>query len=84
MNKIGFSKTLWWSIAKPSKYEEMIKIGLKKGVKYFFSIIAIMALVLSLAGAYIQSAEVQKIGKYIDESVPEFKIEIPNEIILEK
>ena len=75
MNKIGFTKTLWCSIAKPSKYEEMIKIGLKKGVKYFFAIIAIMALVLSLAGTYIQSKEIQKIASYVQENVPEFKIE---------
>jgi len=75
MNKIGFSKTLWCSIAKPSKYEEMIKIGLKKAIKYFFALIAIMALILSIAGTYIQSTEVQKIAGYVQENVPEFKIE---------
>lgn len=75
MKKIGFPKTLWWSIAKPSKYDEIIKIGLKKAIKYFFALIAIMALVLSLAGTYIQSAEMQKIAGYVQENVPEFKIE---------
>lgn len=75
MKKIGFPKTLWWSIAKPSKYDEIIKIGLKKAIKYFFALIAIMALVLSLAGTYIQSAEMQKNAGYVQENVPEFKIE---------
>lgn len=75
MNKIGFPKTLWWSIAKPSKYNEMIELALKKSIKYFIALIAIMALLLSLAGTYIQSAEVQKIANYVQENVPEFKIE---------
>lgn len=75
MKKIVFPKTLWWSIAKPSKYDEMIKIGLKKGIKYFFALIAIMALLLSIAGTYIQVVEVQKISEYLQQSVPEFEFE---------
>ena len=75
MNKIGFPKMLWWSIAKPSNYEEMIKIGLKKSIKYFIALIAIIALLLSIAGAYIQSTEVQKIADYVQENVSDFKIE---------
>lgn len=35
MSNITFSRKLWWSIAKISKYDEMIKTGLKKGIKYF-------------------------------------------------
>ena len=75
MNKIGFIKTLWWSITKPSKYDELIKIGLKKAIKYFIALIALMALLLSIVGTYIQSIQVQKIANYIQENVPEFKIE---------
>lgn len=75
MKNIAFSKRLLLSIAKPSKYDEMMKLGLKKAIKYFVGLIAIMALILSLAGSYIQSVEVQKIGKYIDENISEFKIE---------
>lgn len=75
MKNIAFSKRLLLSIAKPSKYDEMIKLGLKKAIKYFIGLIVIMALILSLVGTYIQSVELQKIGTYVDENVPEFKIE---------
>lgn len=75
MKNITFFKRLLFSIAKPSKYDEMIKLGLKKSIKYFVGLISIMALILSLAGTYIQSVEVQKIGKYVDENIPEFKVE---------
>ena len=75
MEKIIFPKKLWWSITKPSKYDEMMKTGLKQGIKYFFALVAIMSLILSLVGTYIQSVEIQKIGKYVEENVPEFKIE---------
>lgn len=75
MNKIGFIKTLWWSITKPSKYDEIIKMGLKKAIKYFITLIVLMALLLSIVGAYIQSIEVQKIANYFQVNVPEFKIE---------
>ena len=75
MNNITFSKKLWWSIAKPSKYDDMMRIGLNKAVKYFIGLIAIMALILSIAGSYIQAVEVQKIEKYLEQNVPNFKIE---------
>lgn len=74
MNNMGFSKTLWWSMAKPGKYDEMIKIGLKKAIKYFFSIIAILAIILAIIGGYIQLEKTQEIVKYIDKNVPEFEI----------
>ena len=75
MSNIAFTKKLWWSIGNIGKYDEMLIQGLKKASKYFVGLIAIMALILSIVGSYIQGVEVQKIQKYIDENVPKFKIE---------
>lgn len=75
MENVNFFKKLWWSITKPSKYEEMSKLGLIKAIKYFIGIIAIMSLLLSLVGTYIQFKTIQEVGKYVDENIPEFKVE---------
>ena len=34
--KINFFKKIWYSIAKPSKYEDLKKQGVGKAIKYFF------------------------------------------------
>jgi len=75
MNNLRFSKKIWWSIAKISRYDEMIDLGLKKAVKYMIGLIALMVFIFSLVGGYVQGLETQKISKYLDENVPKFKIE---------
>lgn len=75
MKNINFFKKLWWSITKVSKYDEMSNLGFRKAVKYFTGVIAIMALVLSLVGTCIQVTTVQEVGKYVNDNIPEFKLE---------
>lgn len=51
---INFLKKLMYSIAKISKYDEMSKEGLKNAIKYFFCLITLMAVTLSVVSSYIQ------------------------------
>ena len=52
--KINFFKKIWYSIAKPSKYEDLRKQGVGKAVKYFFSIVCILALIVAIIATFLQ------------------------------
>ena len=71
--KINFFKKIWYSIAKPSKYEEFRKQGVGKAVKYFFSIVCILALIVAIIATFIQLGVVKEAINYLDEKLPEIK-----------
>lgn len=71
--KINFFKKIWYSIAKPSKYEELRKQGVGKAVKYFFSIVCILALIVAIIATFIQLEVVKEAINYLDEKLPEIK-----------
>ena len=72
--KINFFKKIWWSITNVNKYDEMAKLGFKKAIKYFVGIIAILALILSIVGTYIQSKSMNELIQYFQDNIPEFKL----------
>lgn len=72
-NKINFFKKIWYSIAKPSKYFEMNKQDLTKTIRYFFAIVCILALSLSIIVSLIQSNIVNEAINCLDEKLPEIK-----------
>ena len=68
-----FYKKFWWSIAKINKYEEMTKEGLKSAIKYFLSLVAILAVVLAIFESYIQIQNVSEVISYLNNELPELK-----------
>ena len=71
--KINFFKKIWYSIAKPSKYEDLKKQGVGKAIKYFFSLVCILALILASIATFLQLDVVKEAISYIDEKLPEIK-----------
>ena len=71
--KINYFKKIWYSIAKPSKYDDLRKLGLGKAIKYIFSIITILALILAIFFSIIQINVVKDAISYLDEKLPEIK-----------
>ena len=71
--KINFFKKIWYSIAKPSKYEDLRKQGVGKAVKYFFSIVCILALIVAIIATFLQLDVVKNAINYLDEKLPEIK-----------
>lgn len=71
--KINFFKKIWYSITKPSKYEDLRRLGLGKAIKYIFSIIAIVALILAIISSVIQQNILKEAISYLEEKLPEIK-----------
>lgn len=71
--KINFFKKIWYSVAKPSKYEDLRNQGVGKSIKYFFSIIAILAIILAVIATCLQLNVVNDAISYLDETLPEIK-----------
>ena len=80
--KINFFKKLWYSIARPSKYEKLRNLGIGKAIQYFFSLISILAIVLAIIAAFLQIKVVNNAIAYLDEKIPEFKFK-DNKLTLE-
>ena len=80
--KINFFKKIWYSIAKPSKYEDLRKLGVGKAIKYIFLIISILALVLAIFATVVQLNVVNDAISYLDENLPEIKFK-DNKLTLE-
>ena len=78
-NNISFFKKIWWSISNLNKYDELINFGLKKSIKYFMGLLAILTIVLSLVTVYMQSKNVNDIAAYLNEKLPEFNLEKKDE-----
>lgn len=71
--KINFLKKIWYSIARPSKYEDLRKQGVGKAIKYIFSIIAILSIILAIIASVLQIDIVKDAISYLDEKLPEVK-----------
>lgn len=71
--KINFFKKIWYSIAKPSKYEDMRDQGISSAIKYFFGILAILALILAIIASFVQVSIVKDAVSYLEENIPEIK-----------
>lgn len=80
--KMNFFKKLWYSIARPSKYEKLRNLGIGKAIQYFFSLISILAIVLAIIAAFLQIKVVNNAIVYLDEKIPEFKFK-DNKLTLE-
>ena len=81
--KINFFKKLWYSITKPSKYDELRKLGVGKAIKYIFSIISILALILAIITTFLKINEVFDAISYLEGKLPNFtfkdnKLELDN------
>lgn len=71
--KINFFKKMWYSIVRPSKYEDLRKQGIGKTIKYFFSLVCILALILASIATFLQLNVVRDAISYLDERLPEIK-----------
>ena len=71
--KINFFKKIWYSVAKTSKYDNLRKLGLGKAIKYIFSIITVLALIIAIFFSIIQINVVKDAISYLDEKLPEIK-----------
>lgn len=74
-NKMRFTKKIFWSITNVNKYDDMIGLGLKKSIQYLIGIIAILAVILSIFGSYIQSVNVGEIVQYLNDNLPKMTLE---------
>ena len=70
---INFFGKIWNAIAKPGKYEDLRKLGLKKSITYIFSLVGIFALILAIIATLLQINIVNDAISYLDEKLPEFK-----------
>lgn len=80
--KINFFKKLWYSIARPSKFEILRELGIGKAIKYIISLISILAMVLAIIASFLQIKVVNNAIAYLDEKIPEFKFK-DNKLTLE-
>lgn len=71
--KINLFKKIWYSIARPSRYGELRKLGVAKAIKYIFSIIAVLAIILAILASILQIDVVKDAISYLDEKLPEIK-----------
>ena len=67
-------KRLWWSIANLDKYDEMMDLGLKKAIRYFFALIAVFSIILATVYSYLQINLINELRQYINDNAPEFTV----------
>lgn len=80
--KINFFKKFWYSIRRPSKYEDLRKLGIGNAFKYVFSLICILAIILAIIASFLQIRVVNDAIAYLDEKIPKFKFK-DNKLTLE-
>lgn len=80
--KINFWKKIYYSIFKLDEYENMINEGLKKSIKYFFSLVSVIAIVSSIFFTYETNKSIKEFVSYIDDNIPNFTVE-NNELNIE-
>lgn len=73
--KIGFFSRIKKSVFKFEEYEKFIEEPLKKAFGYFFKLIAIFSLLVTIALAYTVNTNVKKIKTAIETDFPRFKVE---------
>lgn len=75
LNKIGFFRTIKYSITKPKKYRELSKQGAKVAIGFLWIMLVLFALVLSSVSIFfIKKQYEQEIAK-IENILPEFLYE---------
>lgn len=70
-SKIPFFKKVGYSIAKISKYPEMVSLGWKKAVKYLAILIIIFGIILSIISTYSSYQYAEGTYKYLEENIPD-------------
>ena len=73
--KINFFKKIWYSIGKPSKYEEMGNEGVGAALKYLFTILSLFAIILAIIATVLQVSVVNDAISYLDENLPDIKFQ---------
>ena len=58
--KINFFKKIWYSIAKPSKYEEMRELGMGKSILYFFGVVSFLCVFIGIIATILQTSLIEK------------------------
>ena len=81
--KFNFLKEIWYSIARPSKYEELRKQGIGKSILYIFRFITILVFILSIIIGVSHLNETKDVISYLDLNLPEMKFK-ENVLTLEK
>ena len=71
--RINFFKKIYYSIARPSKYEELRKQGVGKAIKYIFLSITLLAIILAIFATGLQMNVVKDAISYLDAKLPEIK-----------
>lgn len=69
--KYGFFNKVIYSISKPSKYEDMAKLGLKKACSYLMLMLAIIAIILAGFTTYNTQKIISTGTNYIKNNVPD-------------
>lgn len=70
---IGFLKKIWYSIARPSKYQDLNKLGLWKAIKYFFLITISLALIIAIIETCITRNKAKEALSCLEEKLPDMK-----------
>lgn len=73
--KIGFFARIKKSIINFEEYEKFIEEPLKKAFGFFFKLIAMFSLLITIALTYTVNTNVQKIKTAIETEFPNFKVE---------
>ncbi|MBO5413114.1 MAG: DUF1189 domain-containing protein [Clostridia bacterium] len=73
--KMGFFTRIKKSIFNFEEYEKFIEEPLKKAFGYFFKLMAIFSLLITIALTYTVNTNVQKIKTAIETEFPNFKVE---------
>ena len=67
---INFFKKIYYSVFKPSKYEELTKCGLKKSIKYVISILVILSIIYSTIITFVTNNSINNLKNYLKDNLP--------------
>lgn len=70
--KKGFFKKVWYSITKIETYPELATEGVPRAVNYFSKLVAILAIVISLATIYQVNSVLKQCKDYLQNNFPDF------------
>lgn len=78
ITKIKFFKRIWYSIAKPNKYNLLREDGIWVAIKYFLKISFLCVFVIAIISAFLQSSVRENAISYLNENLPEMKLKDNN------
>lgn len=73
--KMNFFTRIKKSIIKFEEYEKFIEESLKKAFAYFFKLIAVFSLLVTIALAYNLNTNIKNLGTALETEFPKFKVE---------